>query len=197
MASSWKNPNLTPEQHHVITGFGAMTPSFWASIVKVQRGRVFDHHAQLRAIALERVQLTGEADDPRVTVPLALLQDAILMVIAADRARSNAELYVSNSQGDPEPSRALAAFDKLVPDLSDTRDVLMHMENYRVGTGKKAPGTQVDGPQIEYTDDVVGNEPTFVLAGHRIGLYLLAEATQKLAERTYAWWSSAVQSSSE
>lgn len=110
---------------------------------------------------------------------------ALLLVVAIDQVLSF-ERRVRRLTGDAELQRARAHFDSVGPDAEAVRDLVVHLDDYATGSGRRQVGHA--GPPIAdpYVETFIhwsnGGGTVLDLAGDRINLRAAASAAIDLAE---------------
>ena len=193
--TDWQNPDLNEKQHLTILGLGASSPEYWAEVVALQRKRVRRHQLNLQrhlnVFPTLATPMAGfDAFQKSYRLLWALGADAHFLVYAADHVQTICEHYKSLSKSDPRVSEAFDSFVGAVPDLSMLRDFLAHFEEYALGSGRKAKGTQFTGPELAFEDaSNLTGEITISVGEYRVHIYRLADEVERLVRKLKPiWW---------
>jgi len=179
--AKWKNPSLTREQHLTIYSFGASCPEYWLRVALLQDERIRSLQVELSS-CLNEAHTRGTpipelyGDDARFSIRHLIGVEAHLMVYAADHAILICNRYKSLTENDPRICRALSRFDATGKGCDQLRDMFAHIEDYAVGTGRRAVGVHHDGPHLEF-DSANSLSELSIQFGHiSIALHQLAAA---------------------
>jgi hypothetical protein len=111
---------------------------------------------------------------------------AFLVVVAIDQVLAF-ESRVRSLTGDADLAQARARFDAVGPRAEALRDLVVHLDDYAVGEGRrqtgKEPGPQITDPYLEtFISWTNGGGTVLDLGGERLNLRTAASAAVDLAE---------------